>query len=188
LGVVLSVLLGLGAATLLTIHLERRAQRIERVTERVAAIASGDLGQRVELRSSDNLRPIADSVNVMTAQLREQIAREAEAHQFQSFIKLSAFLTHDLKNAIEALSLTVSNMERHFDNREFRADTMKSLTGAADKLRSLVSRLSNPVNTLSGDSSVRNRRISFPCCSGCWPNTLGRCRAHMRSRSICRRR
>ena len=42
-------------------------------------------------------------------------------------------------------------MERHFANPEFRTDAMKSLTGAADKLRSLVSRLSNPVNTLSGE-------------------------------------
>jgi signal transduction histidine kinase len=60
-------------------------------------------------------------------------------------------LTHDLKNAIESLSLIVSNMERHFDNPTFRADAMKSLNLAAKNLRSLVDRLSNPVNTLSGE-------------------------------------
>src|SRR4029079_3053201 len=74
-----------------------------------------------------------------------------ETRQFQSFVRLSAVLTHDLKNAIEALSLTVGNMERHFDNKEFRADAMKSLTGCTDNLRALVSRLSNPVVTLSGE-------------------------------------
>jgi signal transduction histidine kinase len=87
----------------------------------------------------------------MTKQLRNQLAREAESRQFQSFVRLSAVLTHDLKNAIEALSLTVGNMERHFDNKEFRADAMKSLTGCTDNLRALVSRLSNPVTTLSGE-------------------------------------
>jgi signal transduction histidine kinase len=87
----------------------------------------------------------------MTAQLREQIAREAEARQFQSFVRLSAMLTHDLKNAIEALSLIVSNMERHFDNEAFRADAMKSLNLATQNLRSLVDRLTHPVTTLSGE-------------------------------------
>lgn len=151
LGVILSILLGFGAAFLLTAYVQKKTQRIERVSERVASIARGNLDERVEAPSSDDLRPLADSVNVMSERLREQLAREAEAHQFQSFIKLSALLTHDLKNAIEALSLTVSNMERHFDNPEFRADAMKGLTGATDKLRALVARLSNPVNTLSGE-------------------------------------
>jgi signal transduction histidine kinase len=60
-------------------------------------------------------------------------------------------LTHDLKNAIEALSLIVNNIEEHFEKEEFRADAMQSLTTATDKLRALVARLSNPVNTLSGE-------------------------------------
>ena len=60
-------------------------------------------------------------------------------------------LTHDLKNAIEALSLTVSNMERHFDNPQFRADAMKGLTSATDKLKALVARLGKPLTSLSGE-------------------------------------
>jgi len=42
-------------------------------------------------------------------------------------------------------------MERHFDNEQFRADAMKSLTGATDKLKALVARISKPVTTLSGE-------------------------------------
>jgi signal transduction histidine kinase len=42
-------------------------------------------------------------------------------------------------------------MERHFDNPKFRADAMRSLTDATNKLRHIVSRLSHPVNTLSGE-------------------------------------
>ena len=151
LGVNLSILFGLAAATLLTFLFPRKPQSLEHVKQSVAAIAGGEINQQLLLRSSDDLRPIADGVNVMTERLRDQIAREAEAHQFQSFIKLSALLTHDLKNAIEALSLTVSNMERHFDKPEFRTDALKGLTSATDKLRALVARLSNPVNTLSGE-------------------------------------
>ena len=138
-------------AWFLTRQWERQARGLERVTEGVDAIAKGKLDHRIDLKSSDDLRPLADNLGLMTAQLRDQIAREAETRQFQSFVRLSAMLTHDLKNAIEALSLTVANMERHFDNKEFRADAMKSLTGATDNLRALVARLSNPVSTLSGE-------------------------------------
>lgn len=139
------------AAFLLARFWEKRTRGIERVSAGVAAIAHGDLNHRIEALSSDALRPISDNLNLMTAQLREQIARETEARQFQSFVRLSAMLTHDLKNAIEALSLIVSNMERHFDNEAFRADAMKSLNLATQNLRSLVDRLTNPVTTLSGE-------------------------------------
>jgi putative PEP-CTERM system histidine kinase len=97
------------------------------------------------------LRPLADNVGLVTQQLRDQIAREAESRQFESFVRLSAILTHDLKNAIEALSLTVTNMERHFENAEFRADAMQTLRGATENLRAVVARLSQPVTTLSGE-------------------------------------
>jgi signal transduction histidine kinase len=56
-----------------------------------------------------------------------------------------------LKNAIEGLSLTVANMEHHFDNPQFRTDALKGLTSAADKLKALVARLSRPMTSLSGE-------------------------------------
>lgn len=130
---------------------ERKSRSIERVTEDLNAIAKGELDRRIELRSSDDVRAIADNINVVTEQLRAQIAREAESRQFDSFVRLSAMLTHDLKNAIEALSLTVGNMEQHFDNEQFRADAMKSVAGATDKLKAVVARLTRPLTSLSGE-------------------------------------
>jgi signal transduction histidine kinase len=150
-----AVLLAAISAWLMTRFWGRQARGLERVAEGVKAIArDGKLDYRIELQSSDNLRPLADNLGLMTKQLRDQIAREAETRQFQSFVRLSAMLTHDLKNAIEALSLTVENMERHFDDREFRVDAMKSVTGATDNLRALVARLATPVNTLSGEHKL----------------------------------
>lgn len=150
-----AVLLAAIWAWIMTRLWRRQARGLERVAEGVKAIArDGKLDYRIELQSSDNLRPLADNLGLMTKQLRDQIAREAETRQFQSFVRLSAMLTHDLKNAIEALSLTVENMERHFDDREFRVDAMKSVTGATDNLRALVTRLATPVNTLSGEHKL----------------------------------
>ncbi|MFN2515642.1 MAG: ATP-binding protein [Pyrinomonadaceae bacterium] len=151
LSLIIALLAGTGAAFFLSTFYLRRTQSLDRVAEGVGAIAKGKLDHRIELQSSDDLRPLADNVGLMTKQLREQLARESETRQFQSFVRLSAILTHDLKNAIEALSLTVTNMERHFDNKEFRADAMKSLTSATENLRSMVARLSTPINTLSGE-------------------------------------
>jgi len=109
-----------------------------------------DLGKPLRGVESIGLGAREPGLNAMVTRLK-RYAREAEAQQFQSFAKLSAFLTHDLKNAIEGLSLMVGNMERHFDNPKFRADAMRALTAAANKLRGLVTQLSNPVNTLSGE-------------------------------------
>lgn len=149
--IVTSILLGVLAAVILTRYWQRKARGLERLAEGMAEIKKGKLDHRIEVQSSVDMRPLADDVNLLTERLREQVAREAEAQQFQSFVRFSAMLTHDLKNAIEALSLIVGNMERHFDNPNFRADAMKSLNIATQNLRSLVARLSSPVSTLSGE-------------------------------------
>ena len=150
-GFLMALLLAALAAFLLERHVRQRSRGMARVTEDLSAIAKGELDRRIVLQSSDDARVIADNINVVTERLRAQIAREEESRQFESFVRISAMLTHDLKNAIEGLSLTVGNMERHFDNPQFRTDAMKGLTSATDKLKALVARLARPVNTLSGE-------------------------------------
>jgi signal transduction histidine kinase len=147
----LSALIGILAAIVLAQFASRTARSIERVTEGAVAIAGGKLDQRIEVRSSDETRLLAETFNQMTDKLREQMIRETEMQQFQAFMRISAMLTHDLKNSISALSLLVNNMERQFDKEEFRRDAMQSLRAATDKLRALVAKLSNPVETLSGE-------------------------------------
>ncbi len=146
-----SLLASLVAAALLVRFIGRTKGSIERVTENAVAIAGGNLDGRIEVRSSDDMRLLAETFNQMTERLREQMAREAETRQFESFMRLSAMLTHDLKNAIASLALIVRNMERQFHRAEFRQDAMQSLTEATDKLRALVSKLSEPVRSLSGE-------------------------------------
>jgi len=150
-GFVVAILTALLAAFILNRHVQQRSQGIETVTKDLSAIAQGELDRRILLKSSDDARAIADNINVVTERLRAQVAREAESRQFESFVRLSAMLTHDLKNAIEALSLTVGNMERHFDNPQFRTDALKGLTNATDKLKAIVARLSRPLTSLSGE-------------------------------------
>lgn len=159
-GIGLAVILAIAAALLIDRIAQRKSAGIARVSEGLTAVAKGQLDQRVELKSTDDARAMADDLNVLMERMRDQYAREAEARQFESFFRLSAMLTHDLKNSIEALSLIVGNMERHFHNEQFRIDAMKSLTSATDKLRALVTRLSRPVTSLSGEHN-RPRKVDL---------------------------
>jgi signal transduction histidine kinase len=153
-GIAVAFGLALPAAFVWDRFRQRQSRGIDRVAEGVTAIAKGELDRQIVVSSDDGTRIIADNINLMTERYRDQLAREAEVHQFESFVRLSAMLTHDLKNAIEALSLIVGNMEVHFDNKEFRADMMKSLTLATEKLKALVARISNPITTLSGEHKM----------------------------------
>ncbi|MEO8436113.1 MAG: ATP-binding protein [Pyrinomonadaceae bacterium] len=149
-GLLLSLPLAIAAALALTLIAQRRSGSLARLAQGAAAIARGELDQKLMVSSAEN-QPLADSMNALTMRLREQLARETESRQFDSFMRLSAMLTHDLKNAISSLSLLVTNMERQFDNAEFRADAMSSLKEATEKLQRLVTKLSEPVITMSGE-------------------------------------
>ncbi len=150
-GIILSALAGLGAMVLVTIIARRAARRIERVAEGAAAIAKGDLDQRINVNSSDEIKGLANSFNLMSDRLRDHIARESETRQFESFMRLSAMLTHDLKNSIAGLSMLVQNCERRFHDEAFRADAVLSLREVTERLRRTVARLSEPAKSLSGE-------------------------------------
>ena len=150
-GIALATLTGLAAVALLLLIVGRTTSRIERVARAAADIAGGDLDQRIEISGNDETSRLAEGFNLMSDRLREQMRRESESKQFESFMRLSAMLTHDLKNAITGLSMLVSNMEKRFDQQEFRADAITSVSDATEKLRRIVSRLSEPMKSLSGE-------------------------------------
>src|SRR5205085_11178388 len=160
-GIALTILLTLTAAVVLGIILQRASRRINRVAAAAAEIAAGNLEQRIYVKSTDETRGLAESFNLMSDRLREHIMREAESKQFQSFLRLSAMLTHDLKNAITGLSFLVNNMERQFHRAEFREDAISSLRAATDKLRAIVARLNEPARTLSGEYRHATRKTDL---------------------------
>jgi signal transduction histidine kinase len=150
-------------AVLAVVVLVGRASGFVRAVSLAASrVAAGDLDQRIEARAvGGETRALAESFNLMTDRLREHLRRESENRQFQAFVRLSATLTHDLKNAITGLAMLVTNMERQFHREEFRADAVSSLRDATDKLRAIVSRLSEPVRTLSGEYSRAIRPVDL---------------------------
>lgn len=159
--VALALALALAIVVLVFVRERSATRRIEQVARAARAVADGDLNQRLEVDGHARTRAIAESFNLMIDRLREHIRREAENRQFQAFMRLSAMLTHDLKNAITGLSMLVANMERQFHREEFRADAIAGLRDATDNLRSIVSRLSEPVKTLSGEYRTSLRSVDL---------------------------
>ena len=77
--------------------------------------------------------------------VQEEMARTlADARQLSEFNKRFAFIIHDVKNVAGQLGLLVQNAETFGDNEEFRQDLILTVRNAVDKLRLLLSQLSNP--------------------------------------------
>jgi signal transduction histidine kinase len=141
----ITLLLAIVATLLLYLIISGTTDSIRRVTRGAKAIAAGKLDATITVKSNDETRVLADAFNRMAGRLREMIARESEQKQFESFARLSAVLTHDLKNAILSLSFLVTNMERKFDREGFREDAMRTLADSVGNLKNLVSKLSDPL-------------------------------------------
>ncbi|MDT7807446.1 MAG: hypothetical protein QOJ70_1259 [Acidobacteriota bacterium] len=156
-GLMLALAAGLTGLALLLVTAGRETHDIEAVARGASAIAAGNLDQRIEVSATGETRDLAESFNQMSDRLRDLIAREAESRQFQSFLRISAMVSHDLKNAIAGLSMLVTNMERQFHREEFRADAIESLREATEKLKRTVARLSEPARSLSGEYRIAAR-------------------------------
>ncbi|MFL6285094.1 MAG: ATP-binding protein [Pyrinomonadaceae bacterium] len=157
LGAAVALVAGLAGLALLLFIARRETHGIEQVARGASAIAAGNLDQRITVSRSGETRELAESFNAMSDQLRDLIAREAESRQFQSFLRISAMISHDLKNAIAGLSMLVTNMEKQFHREEFRADAIESLREATEKLKRTVARLSEPAKSLSGEYRIAAR-------------------------------
>src|SRR5207302_1986332 len=94
-GVLLALAAGLAALTLLLVIARRATQDIERVARAASAIAAGNLEQRIGPGATVETRELAESFNAMSDRLRALVAKEAESRQFQSFLRISAMISHD---------------------------------------------------------------------------------------------
>ena len=66
----------------------------------------------------------------------------AEARRFDEFHRRFAFILHDIKNLVSQQQLVARNAERHADNPAFRADMVATLKESADRMTTLLARLS----------------------------------------------
>ena len=74
--------------------------------------------------------------------LNARLSRELlQAKEMETFHAFSAFVIHDLKNFVSMLSLVVHNAKGNFEDPEFRADALQSISQTADKMKRMMDRL-----------------------------------------------
>lgn len=88
-----------------------------------------------------------DLVKTVGRQIANHLSRHeqsellAQARQFETFNKLSAFVMHDLKNLIAQQSLVVKNAEKHKDNPAFVDDAINTIKNSVDRMNNLLRKL-----------------------------------------------
>lgn len=97
--------------------------------------------RKLDWEDFDLLRLVGQQLATYLAEHRGQLAL-AEASRFDDFHRRIAFVMHDIKNLSSQLTLLTRNAERHAENPEFRADMLVTLRNSAEKLNTLVARLS----------------------------------------------
>jgi signal transduction histidine kinase/CheY-like chemotaxis protein len=122
------LLAGLALAFFSGLFLARRmVVPIQALRTGAARIGGGDLGQRIAIRTGDELEALADQFNSMAAQLQDSytgLERKVEerTHQLQQAnLAKSRFLaaaSHDLRQPLQALGMFVAQLQEHMKTAE----------------------------------------------------------------------
>ncbi len=141
LGLILLVTILAGATVMITLSTRRFRHSLAALTGAAARFSSGDLDERVAVRSQDEMGALAAAFNRMASQLQGLIRHREESARFDSFHRLSAAVTHDLKGSLSGLSLLMENMERHLEDPAFLRDSAMTIHSAVDRMKRMTRRL-----------------------------------------------
>jgi nitrogen fixation/metabolism regulation signal transduction histidine kinase len=140
-GIILAVLLSSWVAARVT----RPVVQLARAAQEVAA---GRWDTRVEVASGDEVGRLADSFNLMTAELLAQKERLVQTERVAAWRELARRLAHELKNPLFPLQLTVENLMRarmqspeQFD--EVFQESSSTLLAEISNLKTIIGRFSD---------------------------------------------
>src|SRR6267154_2020932 len=140
------LLAGLALAFLSGLFLARRmVVPIQAMRAGAARIGSGDLTQRISIRTGDELEALADQFNQMAGQLQASYADlekkvEERTHQLElANLAKSRFLaaaSHDLRQPLQALGLFVAQLRDQIEapERAWLVDRINTATTAINEL------------------------------------------------------
>ncbi|HKX46710.1 MAG TPA: HAMP domain-containing protein, partial [Planctomycetota bacterium] len=103
-------------------------------------VAAGDLGARIEVRSSDEVGRLAEAFNRMTAELAEQRARLVEAEKASAWREMARQIAHEIKNPLTPMQLSLDLLERA--RRDASPEREELLGAALELMRRQVTNLS----------------------------------------------
>jgi putative PEP-CTERM system histidine kinase len=136
------------------------------------------MARQLDWEDFDLLRVVGQP---LASYLAEHAGQEAlaDANRFDDFHRRIAFVMHDIKNLASQLSLLARNAEKHSDKPAFRDDMLVTLRNSADKLNSLLARLSRygngMIDKVEEVSAAEVARTVMARFSGGHPVVLGDC-------------
>ena len=95
---------------------------------------------RLNYEDRDLLKTVGNHIAVHLGQEKSDNLL-AEAQQFETYNRLTAFLMHDLNNLIAQQSLIVSNAENHRRNPEFVDDAIQTIANSVDRMKRVMAQL-----------------------------------------------
>ena len=123
-------------------RLLRLVSPIRRADKLVGVLALGTPSQPFQLTYEDRdlLATLGQQIGTHLAQF-DADRKIAESKQFETFNQLTAFMMHDLKNAVAQLRLVVSNAAKHKRNPEFVDDAVVTIGNAVTRIDRLIGQL-----------------------------------------------
>jgi putative PEP-CTERM system histidine kinase len=108
----------------------------------VGLVLLSDISAPMDLNFED-LDLLKTAGSQVASFLAQQEASEklAEARQFEAYSRFTAYVMHDLKNAIAQQSLVVDNAERHRRNPEFVDDAIDTIKGCVVRMKRVLRHL-----------------------------------------------
>ena len=111
---------------------------------------------RLNYEDRDLLKTVGNHIAVHLAQERSDNLL-AEAQQFETYNRLTAFLMHDLNNLIAQQSLIVSNAEKHKRNPEFVDDAIQTIANSVERMNRVMAQLKRG----EADSAAKPTEVKF---------------------------
>ncbi|MGH7536934.1 MAG: HAMP domain-containing protein, partial [Gemmatimonadales bacterium] len=116
--------IALAVGSLTSVILAQRITKpLQALTKGVAAVGQGDLTQRIDVQTKDELGELARTFNEMTAQLarvRELEERLRRADRLAALGTMAAGIAHDIRNPLTSILIFSQLMSLHYEDPEVR--------------------------------------------------------------------
>ena len=100
-------------AVCLTLFIARRTTGpIRELQASVRRVAEGDLDTRFEIRSKDEIGALAEDLDRMTHELKDQRERIVKAEKDAAWKEMARQIAHDIKNPLTPITLSLDLLER----------------------------------------------------------------------------
>jgi len=152
----------LGAVILWTLYIARRTTRpIIELERHTRMIAAGDLDTRIEVTSHDELGELANSFNIMAAQLRESREVMVKAEKEAAWREMARQVAHEIKNPLTPISLSANLLLRA--RKEGSSEFDKILERTIAMIQRQVANMRDIAADFSAFAGVRHATLEPVC-------------------------